>query len=71
MPKKKKDYTFYYLDRIEKKEKKIKGRDIIKIDGDFIVIEKLNPEGVLETAEIPMHRIRSVKKNNSIVWKRK
>ena len=42
------DYSFYYLDRIENMEKEIKGADIIRLEGNFIVIQR---DG--EEAEIP------------------
>jgi uncharacterized protein (UPF0248 family) len=61
----KEDYTFYYLDRIENKEKEIKGRDLARAEGNFIIIEKNGEE-----SEIPMHRIRFVKKGEKLIWKR-
>lgn len=59
------DYSFYYLDRIENREKEIKGMDIIRAEGNFIVIQRDRDE-----AEIPMHRVRFVKKKGMIIWKK-
>ena len=66
----KEDYSFYYLDRIEHKEKEIKGMDLLKTDGSFIVVERTKDDGQKEEAEIPMHRIRRVKKIDNTIWKR-
>ena len=79
------DYTIYYFDRVSKtlrNSKRISGaqkipkefsRELIKInyidikrtEGNFIIIERDNEE-----VNIPMHRIREVRKSNEIVWKR-
>ena len=59
------DYSFYYLDRIENLEKEIKGAYIIRTEGNFIVIQR---DG--EEAEIPMHRVRFVKKGERLIWRR-
>lgn len=61
----KEDYSFFYIDRITKREMEIKGSDIKRIEGSFIVVEK-GPE---ET-EIPVHRIIEVKKAGKIVLSR-
>ena len=59
------DYSFFYIDRITKKDVEIKGKDIKKTEGSFIVVAR---DG--EEAEIPMHRIRAVKKDGMVVWVR-
>ena len=59
------NYSIYYFDRISKKLIKIGYNEIKGADGNFIVVEKNNEE-----AYIPMHRIKEVRKNNIIVWKR-
>ena len=59
------DYSIFYKDRIEKNLKEIAFKEIKKIQGTFLVLEK---DG--EETYIPMHRIREVRKNNKLVWKR-
>ena len=59
------EYLVYYLDRISQKLIKINYNDIKKFEDNFIVIEKNNEE-----TYIPMHRIKEVRKNNVLVWKR-
>ena len=60
------EYSIYYYDRISKKLIKINYIDIKRFEGTFIIVERNNEE-----VNIPMHRIREVKKNNIVVWKRK
>ena len=55
------DYTLYYLDRIEKKLKKIAYADIASIEGNFMVVGD---------AEIPLHRIKQVRKKSKLIWQR-
>ncbi len=59
------DYTIGYEDRVSKKIVEIKFTDIKRMEGNFMVIEKN-----LEESNIPVHRIRVVKKKDSAVWKR-
>ena len=54
-----KDYSLYYLDRITKSLRRIMFSEIERMDGNFIV---LNREG--EETNIPLHRIRIIKKKN-------
>jgi len=61
----KEDYSLFYIDRITKKDVEIKGRDIKRAEGSFIIVAR---DG--EEAEIPMHRIRAVKKKGMVVWVR-
>lgn len=58
------DYSLFYLDRIENNYKEIKFKDIKNIEGNFLIIDKD------KETEIPMHRIKIVKKNGMIIWKR-
>ena len=60
------EYSIYYYDRISKKLIKINYIDIKRFEGTFIIVERNNEE-----VNIPMHRIREVKKNNIVVWMRK
>jgi len=57
------DYTLFYIDLRKKKE--LAYSSIKRLEGNFIVIERDNEE-----VEIPMHRIREVKKKGIVVWKR-
>ena len=65
----KSDYSFFYTDRITKKEIELKGDDILKLDGNFIVVERFVNDK-FETAEIPMHRIRYIKKKGEKIFER-
>ena len=58
-------YSIHYFDRISPELIKIDYTDIKKFEDNFIVVEKNNEESF-----IPMHRIKVVRKNNKIVWKR-
>lgn len=57
------DYALWFLDLDKLVE--MKYTDIKNIDGNFMVVEK---EG--EEVEIPLHRIREVRKKGVVVWKR-
>lgn len=61
----KKDYTLYYLDRITNNLKEIKFTNIKNFNNLTLITEKNNKE-----VEIPLHRIREVKKKGKIIWKR-
>ncbi len=58
-----KDYSLIYIDLGQKKE--LAYIDIKKLEGNFMIIERNGEE-----TEIPLHRIREVKKKNKVVWKR-
>jgi len=60
-----KEYGIFYFDRISKKLIEIKFIDIKKIEGSFMVLEKNNEE-----INIPLHRIKEVKKLGKLIWKR-
>ena len=57
------DYILVYIDF--RKEKEIPYTAIKRLEGNFMVLEKNNEE-----VEIPLHRIRKVKKKGKIVWQR-
>ena len=59
----KENYSFFYIDRIERKEKEIKGKDIIKSEGNFIIVGIDNSQ-----ISVPMHRIKTIKKKGAVVW---
>jgi len=62
---KEKDFSVVYNDRIEDKYKEIPYTNIKRIEGTFIVIDVLGEE-----TQIPIHRIRGVKKQGKVIWKR-
>jgi uncharacterized protein (UPF0248 family) len=59
------EYSIVYEDRVDNTNKQILFKDIKRIEGTFIIIEK---DG--EEINIPIHRIRQVKRNGKSVWKR-
>lgn len=58
-------YFVFYIDRISKELKKIKFSEIKKIEGSFFIMKK---DG--EETEIPIHRIRELRKENKLIWRR-
>ncbi len=58
------EYKIYYFDRIDKKLIPIKFKDIIKIEGNFLRLDRKD-----ETF-IPLHRIKKVIKKGKVVWER-
>ncbi len=58
-----KDYSLIYIDL--GKKKKLAYTDIKRLEGNFMIIERNREE-----TEIPLHRIREVKKKGKSVWKR-
>lgn len=61
-----KDYVLFYYDRIEDKFKEIKFAEIKSLSRNFLQIEINGRE-----TDIPLHRIKKVKKNRNVVWERK
>ena len=59
-------YFIFYFDRISKNLVKIKFKDIKKIEGNFLIVEKQGKE-----AEIPIHRVREVRKQEKLIWRRR
>ena len=57
------DYSLVYIDLGKKKE--LDYTSIKRLEGNFMIIERNNEE-----VEIPLHRIREVKKKGIVVWKR-
>ena len=57
------DYSLIYIDLGKRKE--LPYTEIKRLEGNFMIIEKQGEE-----VEIPLHRIREVKKKGKIVWKR-
>lgn len=59
------EYSIFYLDRIRKVLIEIEYNDIKKIENEFMILEKD------DEVNIPLHRIRKVKRNKKLVWERK
>jgi uncharacterized protein (UPF0248 family) len=59
------DFSVFYLDNVSKKLVELQFKDILKIEGNFIVVLKEDEETF-----IPMHRIREVKEKDKVVWER-
>ena len=59
------EYFVFFIDRISQKLSKIRYEEIKKIEGNFFVIEKNSRE-----AEIPIHRIREIRKGDKLIWRR-
>ena len=57
------DYTLTYIDL--NREKEIHYTEIKRLEGNFMVLERNNQE-----VEIPLHRVRKVKKQGKIIWQR-
>ena len=57
----KQDYSLFYLDNINKTLIKINFKDIIEISKSFIT---------LKDREIPLHRIKEIRKKEKLIWKR-
>ncbi|MEM4230880.1 MAG: DUF504 domain-containing protein [Candidatus Pacearchaeota archaeon] len=58
-----KDYSLVYIDLGKKKE--MAYTEIKRLEGNFMIIEKDGKE-----VDIPLHRIREIRKKEKIVWKR-
>lgn len=57
----KEDYLIYYLDNIKKKLIEISSNDIKETTKNFII---------LGDKEIPLHRIKEIRKKEKLIWKR-
>jgi len=58
-------YAIFYFDRISKKLIGINFNNIKKIEGNFMILERNGKE-----ANIPLHRIKEVRKLGKLIWKR-
>ncbi|MBS3097632.1 DUF504 domain-containing protein [Candidatus Woesearchaeota archaeon] len=59
------DYTIVYKDRVEGKYKEMAYNDIKKIEGTFMVLDRGGEE-----VNIPLHRVKQVRKNWLVIWNR-
>ena len=57
--------SFIYFDRIKKIKIEINFNKIKKIEGNFMVIERDQEE-----VNIPLHRIKEIRKKGNLIWKR-
>jgi uncharacterized protein (UPF0248 family) len=60
------DYSLLYLDRVRKCLVEIRYNDIKRVDEGFMVLDR---DG--EEVNIPLHRVREVRKKGEIVWQRR
>ncbi len=60
-----KEYQIFYFDRISKKLIEIRFLDIKKIEENFMILERDGKE-----VNIPLHRIREVRRLGRLIWKR-
>ena len=60
-----KDYIITYYDRVADINKELKFEYIKKIEGLFIIVEVDDKE-----ISLPVHRIREIRKNGKLIWKR-
>ncbi|MBW3023192.1 DUF504 domain-containing protein [Candidatus Woesearchaeota archaeon] len=58
-------YLIFYADRKSEKLAKVAFREINNFEGNFLVVEKDGKE-----TEIPLHRIREIRKQEKLVWRR-
>jgi uncharacterized protein (UPF0248 family) len=59
------DYEIFYLDRISKRLIGIPYKSIKRIEGNFMAVARNNEE-----VEIPLHRIKEVRKKGKVIWSR-
>ena len=59
------EYKLYYLDRITNSLKEIKFAQIKELNVFSLIVEKNNND-----IDIPLHRIKEVRKEGKIIWKR-
>ena len=57
----KEEYLIYYLDNIDKRLIEIKFNEVKEISKNFIS---------LEDKEIPIHRIKEIRRKEELIWKR-
>ena len=59
------EYTLFYFDRILNKLISIPYNKIKRLEGLFMIIDNV------EEANIPLHRVKKIIRNNVVVWERK
>ncbi len=59
------DYEIFYFDRATKELMKLPFSSIKRVEGKFMVVDRHGEE-----VQIPLHRVREVRKKGVVVWKR-
>lgn len=59
------DYVLFYYDRVEDKLKELEFIEVDRVEEGFLVLVNEGKE-----INIPLHRIKRVKKAGKIIWKR-
>lgn len=59
------EFSIIYFDRINKNKIEINFNQIRRTEGNFMIIENDQEE-----ANIPIHRIKEIKKKGKIIWQR-
>jgi len=59
------DYVLFYYDRVEDKLMELKLVEVDKVEEGFLILMKEGKE-----INIPLHRIKKVKKAGKIIWER-
>lgn len=59
------DYTIGYYDRVQDKIIEIPFTDITRLEEGFMILMRKGEETM-----IPLHRVRTIKRNNEQVWSR-
>ncbi|MBW2964387.1 DUF504 domain-containing protein [Candidatus Woesearchaeota archaeon] len=59
------EYSLFYVDRITRKPVEIKYKDIKQVKDGLIILQKKGEE-----TQIPLHRIREVRRKGKTEWKR-
>lgn len=62
------DFTLGYYDRVRAEIIKVPLAEILFPRGRADVIQVMTPEGLMQS--IPLHRIREVYKDNTLIWHR-
>ena len=62
------EYDIFYLDRVKNKLLKLRMKNILKIEGEFIKISKDSKDKNINF--IPLHRIKKVTKKDKVIWSR-
>lgn len=59
------NYDIHYFDEASKMTRKIKRRDIKRLEHNFLILEEKGKE-----IFIPVHRVHKIMKNGRVIWKK-
>ena len=59
-------FVIIYFDRVLNKELEMPFKAIKRFEGEFAVFEHRNGE-----VNLPMHRVRAIKKDDVVIWRRR